>query len=533
MKKNIGKQIVYFVVLLLISSGCIDRLNITKHGNIANQEDYYVTDSEAEGAVASLYVAWKAHYKNFYYLVNSLSDDTWAAGGARGDNRNMEQINEYNYDSNNSLIKDAFTDLYGLIYNANLIIDHVEQNSDVKKRVVAEAKFFRAYAYFQLVTLWGPVAKVDHVLNVSEYHQSNSTIEELWAFIESDLKDSFTSNALPSKKDILDRETGMRVTNETVKAYLGKSLLFQKKYQEAANILDEVIESRLYGLYGIAEIGEYEDILHAAANNCCESMLECQMRNDADQAWNQLVDIYCAIGWRSSAFDYRNEAIATGSWGFMTPQKSLYNAFVEMEGSDGYRLMSSLRTREQLENADIIFKYTSLPGNEGIFSWKYRLLKSDLIYEDAGFQVFQYINLHVMRYAEVLLLAAEAHIMAGDNQGKADQYLNEVRTRARLIPKSGSTLDDIKKEKRLELCMESCRYQDLVRWGDAETVLKSQGQYIPSFTYKLVDGTGQEIIDSKAYVNTVFGFQTKHKLLPFPAVEMQVNPNMKQNTGWE
>lgn len=530
--KNIIKQITYFVILLLILSGCIDRLNITKHGNIANQEDYYTTDTEVEGAVASLYLSWKAHYKNFYYLVNLLSDDTWAAGGARGDNRHMEQINEYNYDSNNSFIKDVFTDLYGIIYNANLIIDHVELNSNVKKRAVAEAKFFRAYAYFHLVTMWGPVAKVDHVLNVSEYHQLNSTVEELWIFIENDLKDAITLNALPSKKNILDKETGMRVTNEVAKAYLGKSYLFQKKYQEAANILDEIIESRLYGLYGIAEEGEYEDLLHVPANNSCESMLECQMRNDVDQAWNQQVDIYCALGWRSSAFDYKNEAIATGSWGFMSPQRSLYDAFVEMEGTNGYRLMSSLRTREQLENSDIIFKYTSLPGNEGIFSWKYRLLKSDLINENAGFQVFQYINLHVMRYAEVLLLAAEAHVMNGGNQVKVEQYLNEVRTRAHLVSKSNVTLDDIKKEKRLEFCMESCRYQDLVRWGDSETVLKNQGQYIPSFTYKLVEGTGHEIIDSKAYTNTGFGFQAKHKLLPIPATEIQVNPNMKQNPGW-
>lgn len=533
MKTNKIYLLLLSAVMLLVTVGCTDRLDIAKHGNISDQDAYYKTDAEAEAAVASLYLSWRAQYKNFFYLVNSLSDDVWAAGGARGDNRPMEQANEFNFDSNHVFIKDSYTELYKLIYNANLIIDLVEPNSDIKKRAIAEAKFFRAYAYFQLITMWGPVAKVDHVLKPSEYHQANSSVEDLWIFVEQDFMDAIEQNALPSKSHVLDKETGMRVTREVAKAFLGKAYLFQRKYKDAANILDEVIDSNLYGLYGIAEVGEYEDILHVPANNCCESMLECQMRNDADQAWNQQVDLYCAMGWRATEFEYTNESIAGGTWGFLTPRKDLYNAFVEMEGTDGYRLMSSLRTRAQLATFGVKLKYTTLVGNEGVFSWKYRTLKSDLIYENAGFQVLQYINLHVMRYAEVLLLAAEAHVMSG-NQAKATEYLNEIRLRAHLMPKSNITLDDIKKEKRLELCMESTRYQDLVRWGDAAVVLKEQGKTIPAFTLKRVEiGEDIEIIDEDAYTNTVYGFQEKHNLLPFPAAEMQVNPNMKQNPGWE
>lgn len=70
-----------------------------------------------------------------------------------------------------------------------------------------------------------------------------------------------------------------------------------------------------------------------------------------------------------------------------------------------------------------------------------------------------------MRYAEVLLMAAEAHVMGGGSADKAVKYINEIRTRAKLAPLSSVTLDDVKKEKRLELCLESVRFQDLVRWG--------------------------------------------------------------------
>ncbi|CUQ52183.1 SusD family [Dorea longicatena] len=84
-----------------------------------------------------------------------------------------------------------------------------------------------------------------------------------------------------------------------------------------------------------------------------------------------------------------------------------------------------------------------------------------------------------MRYAEVLLLAAEANLKDG-NQSEADACLNEVRQRARLDAKT-ATLDAIKLEKRLELCSEYTRYQDIIRWKDAEALLKDQGERTPIF----------------------------------------------------
>ena len=79
-------------------------------------------------------------------------------------------------------------------------------------------------------------------------------------------------------------------------------------------------------------------------------------------------------------------------------------------------------------------------GNEGYFSWKYRALKEDCMYDNPGLQFYQYINLRFMRYAEVLLMAAEAHVQAGSGQDKALNYINEIRQRAQLAPLSTVTL---------------------------------------------------------------------------------------------
>ena len=93
-------------------------------------------------------------------------------------------------------------------------------------------------------------------------------------------------------------------------------------------------------------------------------------------------------------------------------------------------------------------------------------------------------------------------------------------------------MDDLKKEKRLELCLEGCRYQDLIRWGDAAEVLGEQWERIPNFAGKAADGS-YVLQYPDINVNATYGFvEGKHNLLPIPEREMNVNPNMKQNPGW-
>lgn len=516
---------VYILMLGLLSvfsTGCEDRLDIAKHGNMGSQEDFYKTDDDAIQALASLYSSWGGNYYNWFFTKNLLADDVWAGGGSRGDNSQMEQLNEYTFDTDHGMVQGLYSGMYGIIYKSNLIIDLLEPDTEVKKRAVAEARFFRAWSNFELVTLFGTAPVVDHLLTPGEYRLGNSTPEVMWALIESDLTEAINSNALPSKSDVNDSETGIRITKEVAQAMLGKAYLFQGKYGDAAGILDEVIESGKYALY----TGDYDKLLHVAANGCCESMLEVQKRNDSEQAWNQMTMTFIMQGWRTEKLTLSSEAssyIATGTYGFMNPTKDLYEAFVAMEGENGYRLNSSIRTAAQLENLGISLQAgANLVGHEGYFMWKNRALKEDCVYDASYFQALQYINLRVMRYAEVLLLAAEAHVQNG-NSGKALEYVNQTRSRAQLNGLTSVTLDDVKKEKRLELCLESVRFQDLVRWGDAETVMANQGKEIPSYSSK-----GTEF----QYRNSTYGFKPKHKLLPIPRKELELNPNMVQNENW-
>ena len=287
-------------------------------------------------------------------------------------------------------------------------------------------------------------------------------------------------------------------------------------------MLDNVINS---GKYALFTADTYDMQFHAKYNNNCESMFELQKRNDSEQQWNQFDMVFLMQGWRTSVLNYSGQAanvIATGTYGFMNPRKSLYEAFVAREGANGYRLNKTMMTYEQLVDFGVsVQPGQNVYGNEGYFFWKNQSLKEDCVMDFSAFQGLQYINLKMMRYAEVLLLAAEAHLQSGST--KALDYINQVRTRAQETPLASVTLEDIKAEKRLELCNEAVRFQDLVRWGDAQNAMANQGKEIPSFTTNGVQWN---------FKNETYGFKDRNKLLPIPLKEIELNPNMSKNEGW-
>ncbi len=508
---------------LIAFNACEDNLDIEQQGVIST-DTFYETDEDALEAISTVYYQWRGMYFDSFFLKNLLSDDIYCGGGSRGDNSDYEDVNEYQFTYSSSLVKSYYADLYTLIYDCNLILDNFEgTESDTIATVVAEAKVVRAWSNFELVTLWGTAPLVTHVLSSSEYQQPNSTAEELWAQIETDLTEAIESEALPSKTGASDQETGIRLTNEAALSFLGKAYVFEEKYDEAAEVLKEVINSGLYELYS----GDYGDVLRETADLCSESIFESNSIDDPDNVWYQGTTMFAImIGWRADALHLTgyysgDHDIYPSGWGFANPRSGLYDAFVEMEGEDGYRLNQTLKTYSYLKDSMGIYVTSNyVYGNAGYFMWKHRFAGSEVV--SGGYGYVTSANSRWMRYAEVLLLATESCLESGDN-GSALTYLNLIRTRAREASLSSITLDDIKKEKRLELCGEGVRYQDLVRWGDASSFLADQGKNIPVLNS---DGT----VTESQWTNTSYGF--KNDLLPFPEEELSINSNLVQNSGW-
>ena len=511
----------------LVSMGaasCTDRLDIPQKG-VLDYSTYYQTDAQADEAANALYIQLKSTYYNYTMLKNLMSDDVWAGGGGRNDNADLEGCNEFSYGTDQQFILGVWEAYYQLIYKANVILSHVAPDSPVKNRSIAEAKFFRAFAYFDLVTLWGDVPLVDHELSSSEYQISRSPKAEIWALIEQDLTEAIESGALVEKAG-KDDNSVWRVTKQVAQTMLGKAYLWQEKYADAAKQLNAVRQSGKYALYD----GPYENILTYMAEGCCESMLESGRVMDFTEAFGEFsffevmnhwrMDKLKAVTGKEMLFGMFKE---TG-WGFMVPQKKLYDAFVAEEGVDGYRLNQTMKTYDQMADYGVELQEGASIINEGYFMWKRRFSSAEapIIFWCS------YNNYRWMRYAEVLLLAAEANLLAGI-QSEAAACLNAVRHSAPLSDKP-ATLEAIKTEKRLELCSEYVRFQDLLRWKDAEAVLKNQGAEIPL----LVKENGVVKVEYKKYNVDAsrFGFKAKHNLLPIPAKELRLNPAMTQNEGW-
>lgn len=500
-------------------SSCEDDLNIPQHG-VLNYDTFYNTDEEAENASAAAYLQINASKFNLHMCINALGDDFWSGGSARNDNADLEQFNEFTFNTEAGYIKSLFETYYSIVYKCNVILGHVPYESDIQKRTHAEARVLRAWSYFYLINLWGNPPLVDHELAPDEYSQPNGSTEALWNLVITDLETAINSGYLPEKTSVDDTET-WRVTKQFAQAMLGKAYLWTGEYKKSAEQFDAVVNSGKYALF----TGNYGDMLGYNNKHNCESMFESNRVYDVNNTFGNFDMTGVMIHWR---IDKMNVPASVGlemnqGWGFLTPQQSLYDDFVKVEGKDGYRLGETMKTYQQIQNMGC--SVTQAIICEGYFMWKWRF--TDEQCPEGTYAMVDDNNPRWMRYAEVLLCGAEAHFLAG-NQAKADEYMNMIRSRAKAPTKSGYTEEEIRREKRIELCGEYTRYLDIQRWGLAGDLLATQGSKLP-----FLNPNGE--IEYKTF-NTnpdLYGFKKgKHELFPYPGTEIRLNSNIKQNPGW-
>jgi hypothetical protein len=430
------------------------------------------------------------------------------------------------------------------IYRANKIVDGFATNpTPYQARVVGEAKAIRAYMYLELVSLFGPVPLTTHELAPSEWQAPSSTIEELYAQIELDLNEAIA--ALPVKSAMAASDMDIaRVSKGTAQALLGKALLYQKKYGDAAIILQDLIDSDEYDLYTLDELGydttemAYSQLFRKSTEFGKESVFELSWvsarGNDWSNAYGDLWNdpsrtnpsntVWQLCGPRGDQGFKGGSLGVNGGWGFGYPTFNIYNAY--KEAGDSVRLHGNIAIESQIVAAGGALKNSST----GNYPWGcpgfIRLKFTTWATETAGpvVELNYGTNLRVIRYSDVLLMAAESYLQ--DNKANlALPLINEVRNRVNLPDLGAVTLDAIKLERQLELYCEGTRYQDLVRWGDAVTVLADLGKSIPTGRF---DG-GVMTWNS----NPAAGFHApKNNRFPIPFNEISANPNVTQNEGY-
>ncbi|WP_346860848.1 RagB/SusD family nutrient uptake outer membrane protein [uncultured Draconibacterium sp.] len=550
MKKNI---IVFLLSLTgLLSCNVEDDLVIPQHG-VLSVEDTYTNadDEEATAFIASVYHKLRGNnwdvFSTYYY---SLYGTGYYSVRHRMEQMSGDFSDYFSYSESASAFTYSmlWSYYYSIIYHCSMIVEHLPANNvasaETKERVIAEARAIRSIMMMYLVQLWGNPPLADHILNGSE---GNTPASESWDFIETEL--AAAAELLPSKSGLGGQsEIGGRITREAVYAYLGKAYLWQKKYNEAASVLySKVISTNLYDL-----VPDFTALNSYTSDFCDEYLWEIETHFDNNYATSQAGRLEVVYNW-SSGIHYPAEIYSGAGYGLTACASKSFGNFMDSHditagGAKSTRYRGTIASYEDLLD-ESIFTY---PGEKGVATrvddgegyWRMKSIpRTENTYGEAFWHgTFLHNNLCFMRYAEVLLNYAEAVAMGG-SEGTLSGLgaLNLVRERAGLDDALALDMDNeeygIKAERRAELYYENSRFIDLVRWGDAASVLASVGKVKPTF-FGYVNGQNS-VPQSKEnwrieYAQTTGeGFKSgQHELFPIPASDKNSNPNLVQNPNW-
>ena len=489
--KKLYIKISMIIISLTVFASCNDDF-VNVDSNDINSEDYFNSEEDYQNALIGAYDLLQATYINVM-LGEIASDNTLAGGESATDVIGIQEIDDMIHTPVNSNLRDLWGWMYGGINRTNFILEFQDKTDfSGKEQVIAQARFLRAYYYFELVKWFGdvPLAVDKQILFGEESSYVRSPNSEVYAQIELDLM--YAADNLP----LVQTETG-RVTKGAAQALLGKAYLYQEKFSEAAQALETVIQSGTYSL-----VTDYNTIFEAEGENSTESVFEVQYTDLEGAGFGclQCSEGNVAVGF-SGVRNYEGPDFTSG-FSFNVPVQEAYEAF---DSDDPRRDIAILNIDAWATATGATFG----TGFEhtGYFNKKYiPRTRSDQALADLN--LTNPNNYRSIRYADVLLMAAEANNRAGIDEAKAQGYLNDVRRRAfgddlHDITATGASLTNaIYLERRLELIGEGHRFFDLVRTGKA----------------------AQEIN----------GFQAgKHELFPIPAIEIQLAGNVwAQNPGY-
>ena len=375
-------------------------------------------------------------------------------------------FNNFGYVATNSHIKNNWTGHYKIIFDANSLINVAVSSGDTSSGTlanIAEAKAIRGFCFFELRRDYGEVpVNLKTIVNPIDEIAPKKTIAEVDAQIIKDL----TEAAVDLPNQWPTAYLG-RATKGMANAVLAKIYLYQGNYVKALEHAELVINSGVYQLNT-----SYDAEFTKAGNNSKESILEVQKTYDFPTKYTN--NFYESQGVRGSGtWDL--------GWGFNVPSTDLIAAY---ETGD-LRKKTTILT----SGGPDIYNTATLPAGPNnpnpVLAQQYWNGKAYTLPSERTFYAQNknhWENIKLIRYADIILIAAEAALQSG-NAGKATTYLNMIRTRAGL-PNITATLAAIKHERRIEFAMEFERFYDLVRWGDAITVLSSKGyqdkhKYLP------------------------------------------------------
>ncbi|SEW54302.1 RagB/SusD family nutrient uptake outer membrane protein [Chitinophaga arvensicola] len=513
MKRKSFKYIIALAASMQLLSACSNKfLDVSPKGNFL-ESNYYQNQTQAFNGLIAAYdvLGWKSGgFVTKIGVLDAASDDHFAGGGSSTDIMAYQAVTTWSALTPATGPQDVLWQKgFAGVFRVNTLLAKlpgVPMDENLKKRYAAEAKILRAYYYFDLVLFFRNIPLLTAPVNTADmYKVPQAAPADVYKQIEADLKEAIAETNLP---DAVDRKTeGGRVTRGTAHALLGKVYLFQEKWTDAANELKEVnggTPGETSAKYGYKLVPDFASLWKsdAASKFNTESIFEISYNSTSGGTWETVPGsegniLNIIVGPRDYVALSPNAGDYVSGWSFLVITKELFNVIHYDPRYNATVLnMDSLRVNK-------IAKYdTTGYANTGYFLNKFAGRKSNIgVGGNAELNFPQ--NTYEIRLADTYLMEAEASVRAGGGSGagtRAYQLLAAVRARVGLGP-IDATIDNIFKERRLELAGEGHRFWDIVRTKQAETLLNAQKR-------PFVAG--------------------KNEILPLPLLELP-NTQLKQN----
>lgn len=449
MKKIISSLI---IGSLLTMSACKKNFIELKPISTVSTDALYKTDKDFKDAIVGIYGNYQAEYQNMWLYGDMRGDDSWdelVKGTAAA-------MDNFTINNDDPVINSTWRNYYSIINRSNMLLFQISEadpgevlNKDI---YIAEAKFLRALAYFNLVRIFGDVPVVTTPLTIEEAYKSGRVpVAKVYAdVIVKDLLDA--ENALPSKYSGSD--VG-RVTKGAVKSLLGKVYLTIKDFPKAELKLQEVTTM------GYALLAKYTDLFdYTKDEHHSEYIFDIEYEQGIGEG-NCFTTNFTPKNPPLAAF----YGVTGGQNGNNNPPRSLFNIFPSGD------LRKDITAADGFTDANGVF-HKLVPTSNDVQTFTKKYMVRLLATCDSR------ANWKVIRYGDVLLMYAEA-LNENGKTAEALTQLNKIRVRGGVSTYSGlsqaETRDAIALERRLELSFEGHRWFDLVRTGKALSVMSTYG----------------------------------------------------------
>lgn len=501
----------YIISILLLMASCSDSfLNLSPESK-QTEQTFYLTEDHFEQATNGVYQGLRNIEARTGFIMGEMrSDNThYVRNEIDRGQRRAEEIADFTSDAVNTLTEDYYKYCFSAIARANTVIDRIGDRGfteSFNNKIIGQTKFLRAYYYFKLVQYYGPVSlHLEEVKNPDKAFLPRSSVEEVYTAITNDLKD-----AISRLEDPVFPQSG-RITKGTAKMFYAQVLMTMptRNYALAEQELRDIMKMG-YSLI------DYADLFDAKHKNSSESIFELQYKQGDTGQHSTYIYWMMPITNDGVVITGVPGSNNTSNGGFGIPTQELIDSY---EAGDR-RLNASVSVAVGLTNAQ-----SGIMEIEKVLPVADPAIKE---YPSYCYFVKKYNNPHekvdntddnfpIYRYSEVYLLLAECLV----EQGRASEalpYVNEVRKRAGLANVAAVTAKVVADERRHEFAFESKRWPDLVRTGQAITVMNEYGKKMKAL-YPYIESRAYQVNSDKL-------------IFPIPFRQLQINSQLVQNPGY-